>query len=160
MFSKRLAALLAILIVLTTALSGCVVSTTEEEFVYGMILVGPQNDRGWSEAHFQGASYAQERVDGARMIVLDKMNSADRPGTTLEQVVDEMVSQGAQLIFTTSDDFADDTDVAATKYPSIPFVHISGDHAITGKAPANVSNFMSKMEYMKAAAGCAAALKT
>ncbi len=48
------------------------------------------------------------------------MNSADRAGTTLEQVVDEMVSQGAQLIFTTSDDFADDTDVAAAKYPNIP----------------------------------------
>ncbi len=160
MFSKRVGALLAILMVLTVALSGCVVSKNDEEFVFGVILVGPQNDHGWSEAHFQGASYAAERIEGARMIVLDKMNSADRAGTTLEQVVDEMVSQGAQLIFTTSDDFADDTDVAAAKYPNIPFVHISGDHVITGKAPANVSNYMAKMEYMKAVAGCAAALKT
>ncbi|NLD44846.1 MAG: BMP family ABC transporter substrate-binding protein [Chloroflexi bacterium] len=160
MFSKRVGALLAILMVLTVALSGCVVSKNDEEFVFGVILVGPQNDHGWSEAHFQGASYAVERIEGARMIVLDKMNSADRAGTTLEQVVDEMVSQGAQLIFTTSDDFADDTDVAAAKYPNIPFVHISGDHVITGKAPANVSNYMAKMEYMKAVAGCAAALKT
>ncbi len=160
MFSKRVAALLAVLMTLTLALSGCVVSTPEEEFVFGVVLVGPQNDHGWSEAHYQGATYAQERIAGSRMIVLDKMNSADRPGTTLEQVVDEMVAQGAQLIVTTSDDFADDTDVAAAKYPDIPFVHISGDHVLTGKAPANVSNFMSKMEYMKAVAGCAAALKT
>jgi len=162
MFGKRVGALLAIVIAMTLVLSGCVVSTPqgEEEFVFGVILVGPQNDHGWSEAHFQGATYAQERIPGSRMIVLDKMNSADRPGTTLEQVVDEMVAQGAQLIFTTSDDFADDTDVVAAKYPNIPFVHMSGDHVLTGKAPANVSNYMSKMEYMKAVAGCAAALKT
>jgi simple sugar transport system substrate-binding protein len=64
------------------------------------------------------------------------------------------------MIFTTSDDFAADTDGAAAKYPDIPFVHISGDHAKTGKAPANLTNFMGRMEYMKAVAGCAAALKT
>jgi len=93
------------------------------------------------------------------MIYLDKLNAADRKGTTLEQVVDDMVSQGAKLILTTSDDFAADTDVVAAKYPDIPFVHISGDHAKTGKAPKNVANYMGRMEYMKAAAGCAAALR-
>ena len=25
-----------------------------EGFKFGMILVGPQNDRGWSQAHFEG----------------------------------------------------------------------------------------------------------
>ncbi len=69
MFSKRVGALLAILMVLTVALSGCVVSKNNEEFVFGVILVGPQNDHGWSEAHFQGATYAQERIPGSRMIV-------------------------------------------------------------------------------------------
>ena len=39
------------------------------------------------------------------MIYLDKLNSADRKGTTLEQVVEDMVSQGAKMILTTSDDF-------------------------------------------------------
>jgi simple sugar transport system substrate-binding protein len=169
MFTKRLPVLLALVLVTAVALGGCVVAPAgepagegdgAEEFVFGVVLVGPQNDHGYSEAHYQGALYAEERIDGARMIVLDKMNTADRPGTTLEQVVDEMVGQGARLIITTSDDFADDTDTAAAKYPDIEFVHISGDHVLTGAAPENVHNRFSQMEYMKAVAGCAAALKT
>ena len=133
---------------------------SNDEFVFGVVLVGPYNDHGWSEAHFAGAEYAQEHLKNVRFVYLDKMNPADRPNTTLEQVVDDMVNEGAQMILTTSDDFAADTDVVAAKYPDIPFVHISGDHAKTGVAPANVANFMGKMEYGKAIAGCAAALKT
>jgi len=94
------------------------------------------------------------------MISFDKLNSADRKGTTLEQVVEDMVVQGAKIIFTTSEDFQTDTDAVAAKYPDIQFVMISGDHAKTGVAPANVTNVMGRMEYAKAIAGCAAALRT
>ena len=66
--------------------------------------------------------YARSKLSGAKMIYLDKLNPADRKGTTLEQVVEDMVSQGAKMILTTSDDFAADTDVVAAKYPDIPFV--------------------------------------
>ncbi len=131
-----------------------------EEFVFGVVLVGPYNDHGWSEAHYNGGLYVEEKVPGAKMIWLDKLNSADRPETTLEQVVDDMVAQGAELILTTSDDFQTDTDTVAAKYPDIPFVMISGDHALTGEAPANIANYMGQMEYGKMIAGCAAALKT
>ncbi|GAB4526791.1 MAG: hypothetical protein Kow0063_01380 [Anaerolineae bacterium] len=132
----------------------------EEEFVFGVVMVGPFNDHGWSEAHYNGGLYIEENLPGARMIWLDKLNPADRPETTLEQVVDDMVAQGAKLIFTTSDDFQTDTDSVAAKYPDIPFVMISGDHALTGEAPPNVANYMGRMEYGKMIAGCAAALKT
>ena len=131
-----------------------------EEFVFGVVMVGPYNDHGWSEAHYTGGEYIEKHVPGAKMIWLDKLNTADRPETTLEQVVDDMVSQGAKLIFTTSDDFQTDTDTVAEKYPDISFVMISGDHALTGAAPANVANYMGYMEYGKMIAGCAAALKT
>jgi simple sugar transport system substrate-binding protein len=131
-----------------------------DEFVFGVVLVGPFNDHGWSEAHYVAARNVEERLDNVRMIYLDKVNGADRPNTTLEQVVDDMINDGAQMILTTSDDFAADTDVVAAKYPDIPFIHISGDHAKTGVAPGNVANYMGQMEYGKAIAGCVAALKT
>jgi len=155
---------LYVLVVAVFLLSGvataCQKTTTTEEFVFGVVLVGSYNDHGWSEAHYQAGKYAEENISGAKMIYLDKLNSADRPGTTLEQVVEDMVSQGAKMIFTTSDDFAADTDVVAAKYPDIPFVMMTGDSVLTGEAPSNVANYMSKMEYMKAMAGCAAALTT
>ena len=160
MFSKRrLNTLVSLLVLATVLITGCA-GAKSKEFVFGVVLVGPYNDHGYSEAHYNAAKYAEAQIPGTKMIYLDKLNSADRKGTTLEQVVEDMVSQGAQMIFTTSDDFAADTDVVAAKYPKIPFMHISGDHALTGKAPKNVANYMAKMEYTKAIAGCAAALKT
>ncbi|MFH1085922.1 MAG: BMP family ABC transporter substrate-binding protein, partial [Chloroflexota bacterium] len=156
----RLSLLLAALVLLAMLLPGCGKAAPKGEFTFGVVLVGPYNDHGWSEAHYMGGKYVEEKLPGTKMIYLDKLNPADRKGTTLEQVVDDMVSQGAKMILTTSDDFAADTDVVAAKYPNIPFVHISGDHAKTGKAPKNVTNYMGRMEYMKAVAGCAAALKT
>jgi len=131
-----------------------------EESVFGIILVGPYNDHGWSEAHYTAAEYAVEKIPNTRFVYLDKLNSADRPETTLEQVVDDMVAQGARVIFTTSDAFMEDTDRVAEKYPDITFMSISGDQVLKGTAPANVGNYMGRMEYGKMIAGCAAALAT
>ncbi|MGD8759588.1 MAG: BMP family ABC transporter substrate-binding protein, partial [Anaerolineales bacterium] len=131
-----------------------------EPFVFGMILVGPKNDRGWSQAHYEGGVYVEENMPGAEMIVFESLNPADKPEATLEGVVDDMVAEGAQLIFTTSDEFEEDTLGAAENHPEIVIINISGDDALTGEAPANEGNIMGRMEDMKAIAGCAAALAT
>jgi simple sugar transport system substrate-binding protein len=137
-----------------------------EPIVFGMILVGPKNDHGWSQAHFEAGQYVVDTLgaENATMIVFEKLNPADAPEATLEGVVDDMVAQGATLIFTTSDEFEEDTLGAAEKYPDVTFINISGDDAWTEgqdyKAPANLGNIMGRMEDMKAIAGCAAALTT
>jgi simple sugar transport system substrate-binding protein len=64
------------------------------------------------------------------------------------------------LIFTTSDEFEEDTSVVAANYPDVTFINISGDDVLTGEAPPNLGNIMGRMEDMKAIAGCAAALAT
>ncbi|MBN1955695.1 MAG: BMP family ABC transporter substrate-binding protein [Anaerolineae bacterium] len=165
---ERFWSLVAILAIAGLMLAACggpatpepVTEEPEETHVFGVILVGPYNDHGWSEAHYTAAEYVTEHMDNTEFVYLDKLNPADRPETTLEQVVDDMVSQGAQVIFTTSDDFKEDTDRAAEKYPDVVFIHISGDHVLTGDAPSNVDNYMGKMVYGKMIAGCAAALAT
>jgi simple sugar transport system substrate-binding protein len=135
-----------------------------EPVTFGMILVGPKNDRGWSQAHNEGGVFVEEHLDGARMIVFESLNPGDKPEATLEGVVDDMVAEGATLIFTTSDEFEEDTLGAAEKYPDVTFINISGDDAWEEgedfKAPSNLGNIMGKMEDMKAIAGCAAALQT
>lgn len=160
--SRRLWNLMCILFVAALVLAACGPAATPEpeEFVFGVILVGPYNDHGWSEAHYTAAEYIANKVPNSRFVYLDKLNPADRPETTLEQAVDDMVSDGAKMIFTTSDDFKEDTDLAAKKYSDVTFIHISGDHVLTGDAPPNVDNYMGKMVYGKMIAGCAAALAT
>ncbi len=135
-----------------------------EEFVFGMVLVGPKNDHGWSQAHYEGGLYVEQNMPGARMIVFESLNPADKPEATLEGVVDDMVADGAKLVFTTSDEFEEDTVGVAEKYPDLVVINISGDDAWKEgqdyKAPSNLGNIMGRMEDMKAIAGCAAALTT
>lgn len=135
-------------------------TATTKPLVFGVIMVGPYNDHGWSEAHYTAGLYVEKNLPGSKMIWLDKLNAADRKGVTLDSVVVDMSSKGAKLIFTTSDDFVQDTRTAAEKYKDITFINISGDDVMTGKASKNLGNYMGKMEYGKMIAGCAAAMTT
>lgn len=134
--------------------------TAQDEFVFGMVLVGPDDDRGWSQSHYEGGRYVEEQLANSRMLVFESLNPADSPETTLADVVELFVEEGAQIIFTTSDAFEEDTVAVAEQYPDIIFVNISGDDVLTGEAPANVGNFMTQGEWPRAIAGCAAALST
>lgn len=149
-----------VLTLMVTVACGGRWSNRGDEFVFGVVLRGPHNDQGWNEAHFRGAQYAEQNLIGVRFDLLDDLNSMERPNTSLEQVVDKMIHDGAKMIVITSRELAADTDIVAAKYPDVPFLHIAGDHARTGVAPANVANHMGRMEYGKAIGGCAAALKT
>jgi len=136
----------------------------DEEFVFGMLFVGPYNDHGWSQANYEGGLYVEEKLPGAKMIYVDKVNTADRPGTTPEQLAEDLLSQGAQMVFFTSDDMKDGAQTFAEAHPDIPVVHTSGDGAwVEGmdfQNIPNLSNIMGKMEYGKMIAGVAAALTT
>jgi simple sugar transport system substrate-binding protein len=151
---------LAAAVLLVLVLMGGASAATSGPFTFGVVLVGPYNDHGWSEAHFTAGKYVEGKIPGAKMIWLDKLNPADRKGTTLDQVVSDMIGKGAKLIFTTSDDFKDETRLAAKKYPEVTFIQVSGDDVWTGKATKNLGNYMGRMEYTKMIAGCAAAMST
>jgi simple sugar transport system substrate-binding protein len=147
------------------AACGTAATPTQETkaLTFGMVLVGPKNDHGWSQANYEGGLYVEEKLPGSKMIVFESLNPADHPEATLESVTDDMISQGAKLIFTGSDAFQDDTLTAAKKHPDVVFISVSGDHAWqdgenAGKAPSNEGNIMGREEYMKGIAGCAAAL--
>ncbi len=132
----------------------------DRPYVFGLLLVGPYNDHGWSQAHFEAGKYVEKKIPGTKMIYIDKVNPADRPGVTIPQLVDDMTEKGAKLIIANSDDMKDGIREAARMHPEINFIHISGDDVLTGKAPKNLSNLMGKMIYGKMMAGFVAAMTT
>ncbi len=163
----RMVAVLGLSLAVTLALFGPVpmvgagtADAADAEFVFGLLLVGPYNDHGYSQAHYEGGRYVEEKVPGARMIYIDKVNPADRPGITIPQLVDDMVEKGARLIIANSDDMKDGIREAALMHPEIRFIHCSGDDVLTGKAPANMVNLFGKMIYGKMMAGFSAAMAT
>jgi len=124
----------------------------------GLILVGPYNDRGYSQAQYEGGKYIEANMPGAKLIYLDKVNPADRPGLTIPQVVDDLIDKGADLIIAGSDDMKDGVLEAAAQHPDKTFLHVSGDTAWDGDGPANLGNLFARMEYTKMMAGFTAAM--
>lgn len=155
--ARKLLLLSILTVVLLGVLSTAVVA--QDEFVFGLILVGPSTDRGWSQAHFEAAEYAVANVEGARMLMFESLNPADSPEATLLGVVSDMVAEGAQLIITTSDAFEEDTSAVAEQFPEVTFVNITGSNVLEG-APANVGNYDAQLEWGEMIVGCAAALTT
>lgn len=132
----------------------------DQPFVMGLLLVGPCNDKGWSQAHYEAGRYVEEKVPGVKMIYLDNVNPSGRPGFTVPHLVDDMVAQGARLVIASSDDMKDGIREAAKKHPLVAFIHVSGDDVWTKKAPPNLGNLMGRMEYPQMMAGLTAAMTT
>jgi simple sugar transport system substrate-binding protein len=150
-----------LLVVVLVVLGALVVlpAAAQDELVFGLVMVGFKDDKGWSQAHYEGAVYAQQQVPGSKLVYVENINAGNTE-VTFEAAVDELVAQGASLIITSSDEFEEDSAKAATAYPDVTFVNISGDDAYAGTAPANLGNLMGEMEWGKMIAGCAAALAT
>jgi simple sugar transport system substrate-binding protein len=156
---KNALVLLSVLLLLLA--SSLPLTAQEDEFVFGIVLVGPSTDHGWSQAHYEGGLYVEENVPGTRMLLFESLNPADAPESTLLSVVTEMVSDGAQLIITTSDAFEEDTNTVAEAFPEVVFINTTGSNVLAEEgAPPNVGNYNGQMEWAKAIVGCAAALTT
>jgi simple sugar transport system substrate-binding protein len=130
----------------------------------GLLMVGPYNDHGWSQANYDGMQYVLAKVPGTKLVYIDKANTSDRPGTTASQLAESLVAQGAKLVVFSSDDMTDEAIKFAQAHPDIFVILTSGDQEWKeGKAYkplANMVNIMGRMEYCKMIAGVAAALTT
>lgn len=135
-----------------------------EKFTVGLVMVGPKNDAGWSQAHYEALEYVKQKVPTLEIEYVDKVNPADRPNIKGSQVADDLIAKGAKLIIFNSDDFRDDALATAKKHPDISVIHASGDFAWKEgknyKNQPNLSNVMPQMEYGRMISGCAAALSS
>jgi len=184
MYKKTTWLLISLMIILSVMLAACAPAATTvapspvpptsapaatavpaaKPLTFGMLFVGPYNDKGWSQAHYDAAQYVTSKIAGSKLVYVDKVNSADRPGTTGVQLAESLLAQGATVIVFTSDDMKDDAITFSKKHADIPVIFASGDTVWKdGKAYQdlpNMVNIMGRMEYMKFLAGCSAALTT
>jgi len=157
-----------LMIVLAALVLACGVvamaSAQSSSLTIGLVLVGPYNDQGWSQANYDAVQYVVKKVPGTKMIYIDKANPADRPGTTVSQLGESLVAQGAKMVIFSSDDMSDEAVKFATAHPDIFVIMTSGSQVWKdGKnyqdIP-NMVNIMGRMEFGKMIAGVAAALTT
>ncbi len=85
------------------------------------IYLGPPGDFGWTYAHEQGRLALQKALPDVETIKVENVPEA-QAGPFLDQVVKE----GAKVVFTTSFGYMDPTLEAAKKYPDVIFAHATG----------------------------------
>ncbi len=172
MRSKRLWLIVSILLTAALVLSACATPTAApttaapaEKFVFGMLLVGPATDKGWSTATYDGGMYVQSKIPNTEFIYAENVNTAANPSTTAAQFAEQLLQRGAKAIIFNSDDMKDGVLEFAKAHPDVPVIWLSGDYAWKDgqRYQADLtkeSDVMGKIEYGKMMAGCAAALTT
>ncbi len=117
----------------------------EGKFNVGAILIGPHDDGGWSQSHYDGLMYIEKTVPNTHVAYVENVPE----GAEAEQAIRGLARKGFDLIFTTSFGFMDPTLAVAEEFPDITFIHVSG-FKTNNK---NFGNLFGAMENMKYLAG-------
>ncbi len=127
MRSKRFAVIAAVAAVALLA-AACSKSSNSgnsggQAFKAAWIYVGSPSDAGWTQAHDQGR-LAVKKALGDKVQTIFKENVPEGPQVT--QVINDLVNQGAKIIFATSFGFQPAMAAAAKKYPDVKFEQATG----------------------------------
>jgi basic membrane protein A len=115
------------------------------KFNVAMILIGPHDDGGWSQSHYEGLQYIEKNVPNTHIAYVENVPE----GADSEQVIRSLARKGFNLVFTTSFGYMDPTATIADEFPDKTFIHISG-FKTNNK---NFGNLFGAMESMKYLAG-------
>jgi basic membrane protein A and related proteins len=108
-------------LVFASATWGRTTTSAASPYKVALILVGPHNDGGWSQAHYAGMQYVQKAL-GSKVQFTYKENIA--VGAQFNNTVASLSSQGYKMIFATS--YGMVTKALAAKYPNILFEQATG----------------------------------
>ncbi|MCU0504836.1 MAG: BMP family ABC transporter substrate-binding protein [Chloroflexi bacterium] len=115
------------------------------KFNVAMVLIGPHNDGGWSQAHYEGLVYLCENMPDAHVAYIENVPE----GTDSEQVFRSLARKGFDFIIGTSFGYMDPMATVAEEFPDQTFLHLTG-YKSNGK---NFGNFFGAVEDMKFLAG-------
>ena len=149
---KKVFWLLSLTIVFSIILSACGEQTEEVggfqipninkgNFNVAMVLIGPHDDGGWSQAHYEGLLYVEENVADTHVAYIENVPE----GADSEQIFRSLARKGFDLIFGTSFGYMDPMEVVAGEFPDVMFIHLTGIKANME----NFGNLMGAMENMK-----------
>ena len=115
------------------------------KFNVAMVLIGPHNDNGWSQAHYEGLQYLCENMPDSHVAYIELVPE----GADSEQVFRSLSRKGFNFIIGTSFGYMDPMAAVAEEFPDITYLHLTGFKS-NGK---NFGNFFGAMEDFKYLAG-------
>ena len=153
---KSLLQVFSLLMALSLVLSACtpkaeevggfqIPAVDDGKFNIAMVLIGPHDDGGWSQAHYEGLLYVKENVPNTNVAYVENVPE----GADSEQVFRALARKGFDLIIGTSFGFGDPMEIVAGEFPDSMFIHLTGIKSNF----TNFGNLMGAMEDMKFLAG-------
>jgi basic membrane protein A and related proteins len=115
------------------------------KFNVAMVLIGPHDDGGWSQAHYEGLQFVCQNVADSHVAYIELVPE----GADSEQVFRSLARKGFNFIIGTSFGYMDPMATVAEEFPDITFLHLTGFKS-NGK---NFGNFFGAMEDFKYLAG-------
>ena len=115
------------------------------KFNVAMVLIGPHNDGGWSQAHYEGLVYLCKNMPNSHVAYIENVPE----GTDSEQVFRSLSRKGFNFIVGTSFGYMDPMETVAKEFPKITYLHLTG-YKSNGT---NFGNFFGAMEDFKYLAG-------
>ncbi|MEP6638606.1 MAG: BMP family ABC transporter substrate-binding protein, partial [Chloroflexota bacterium] len=115
------------------------------KFNVAMVLIGPHNDNGWSQAHYEGLQYLCDHMPNSHIAYIELVPE----GADSEQVFRSLSRKGFNFIIGTSFGYMDPMATVAEEFPDITYLHLTG-YKSNGK---NFGNFFGAMEDFKYLAG-------
>ena len=117
----------------------------EGQFNVAMVLIGPHDDGGWSQAHYEGLQYVCENIEGSHVAYIENVPE----GADSEQVFRSLSRKGFDFIIGTSFGYMDPMAAVAEEFPDITYLHLTGFKS----NGTNFGNFFGAMEDFKYLAG-------
>ncbi len=154
MLTKTLWRMLALFAALSMLISACgpekvggfeIPNIENGKFNIAMVLIGPHDDGGWSQAHYEGLLYVKENVPNTHVAYVENVPE----GADSEQIFRSLARKGFNLILGTSFGYMDPMETVANEYPDVYFIHLTGIKS----NQKNFGNLMGAMENMKYLAG-------
>jgi basic membrane protein A len=115
------------------------------KFNVAMVLIGPHDDGGWSQAHYEGLKYVEANVPNTHVAYIENVPE----GADSEQTFRSLSRKGFNLIIGTSFGYMDPMEIVAGEFSAITYVHLTG-YKSNGT---NFGNLFGAMEDMKYLAG-------
>ena len=120
-------------------------ATAQDKTKVGFVYVGPVGDRGWTFEHNNGRLAVEaEFGDAVETVFVESVPE----GPDAVRVLTDMALKGADLIFTTSFGYMDQTIEVAAKFPDVKFEHATGF-----KRADNVSTYSARFYEGRAVQG-------
>jgi basic membrane protein A len=139
----------------TATTTATVATTPAGPLKVGVLYISPKDDGGYSQAHAEGIAQAVSAI-GDKIQVMELENIDDQDAQATTNAIENLVSEGCTLIFTTSYGYMEPTAAAATKYPDVKFCHCSG-YMTNDK---NMDAYFGQIETARYLSGIVAGLTT